>query len=271
MRFDYYTASIDTKPDIVLGYLESSFDLAEVQATTPRNGYERAYKLVRGDRVLSTVMWGGNGVGARVWASATGENAPEFAELVREEFKGHNLLRADVAIDYCESGAWDSLYQHAIEMADRHRLKVEHRGDYHRGLDGRTVYLGSRKSAAYQRTYEKGKQTGGNPDHVRVELEVKPQNQKAKLAYSYASPEQMLMATRWTQEYYQVLEGLTGVRPAPPGTIRKKTDDDRALEFMAKQYGNVLRRRLEELGGDAESFGLYIAGLISTSSRSGRE
>lgn len=262
MRFDYYTASIDTKADAVLGFLESSYDLSEVQATTPRNGYERAYKLVRGDRVLSTVMFGGKGVGERVWASATGENASEFADLIRSEFRGHNLLRADVAIDYCESGAWDSLYQHAVETADRHRLKVEHRGDYHRGIDGRTVYIGSRKSSAFQRTYEKGKQTGGNPDHVRVELELKPQNPKAKLVYSYASPEQMLLATRWTQDYYRVLEGLTGIRPAPPGTIRKKSDDDRALEFMARQYGNVLRRKLEEMGGDLETFGMYIAGIL---------
>lgn len=265
MRFDYYTASIDAKPEIVIGYLESEFDLADVEACTPRNGYERAYKLVRGDQVLSTVMYGGNSVGGRVWASASGENAPLFSELVRKEFNGHNLLRADVAIDYCEAGAWDSLHAHALEVADRHNVKVKYQGDFHRGLDGRTVYLGSRQSAAFQRTYEKGKQTGGDPDHVRVELELKPQNQKAKLVYSYASPEQMLLATRWTQDYYKILEGITGIRPAAPGTIRKKSDDERALEFMASQYGNVLRRKLESLGGDLETFGMFIAGLLPPS------
>lgn len=264
MRFDYYTASIDTKPQIVLDTLAASFDLSDVEATTPKNGYERSYKIVRGDRVLAKVMYGGPGVGSRVWACATGENAPDFAGIVRAEFAGHNLLRADVAIDYCESGAWDSLYNYAVSVADRHRLKVEHRGDYHRQVDGRTVYLGSRTSSAFQRTYEKGKQTGGDPDHVRVELEVKPQNAKAKLLYALASPEQMLLATRWTQDYYTLLEGITGARPAPPGTLRTKTDDERALEFMARQYGNVLRRKLESMGGDVETFGLYIAGLISS-------
>ncbi len=262
MRFDYYTASIDTKPSVVLGYLESQMDLADVQPTTPRNGYERAYKLVRGDQVLAVVMYGGNSVGTNVWASATGENAPHFSKVIRDEFPAHNLLRADVAADYCEEGAWESLFNHAIQTADRHRLKVQHVGDYHRAQDGRTVYVGSRKSAAFQRTYEKGKQTGGDPNHVRVELEIKPQNQRAKQVYAYASPEDMVMVTRWTQDYYGILAGLNGLRPAPAGTIRTKSDADRAFEFMGKQYGNFLRAKLQEFGGDAEMFGLFVAGLI---------
>jgi len=32
---------------------------------------------------------------------------------------------------------------------------------------------------------------------------------------------------------------------------------------LAKQYGNVLRRKLESLDGDVESFGLFIARLIA--------
>ncbi|MFU6313544.1 hypothetical protein ACM8BE_32210, partial [Pseudomonas aeruginosa] len=59
------------------------------------------------------------------------------------------------------------------------------------------------------------------------------------------------------------LTGVDGMQPAPPGTVRQLTDDERALEFMAKQYGNVLRRKLEALGGDLESFGAHIAGLVA--------
>lgn len=262
MRFDYYTASIDTQPGVVMGALSSSYDLSELRPATPRNGYERAYNVVRGDNVLARVMFGGPSVGTSVWVSASGENAAAFADVVRSEFSEHRVLRADVAIDYCEPFAWDSLYTYGLSVADRHRLKVHHAGDYHRGVDGRTLYIGSRKSAAYQRTYEKGKQTGGDPDHVRVELELKPQNALARSLYASASPEQMLMATRWSQDYYGALEGITGVRPAPPGTIREKSDDDRALEFMARQYGNVLRRKLEALGGDVEAFGLCLARML---------
>jgi len=259
MRFDYYTASIEAKADRVLDHLACSFELSDITPTTPKNGYERAYNVVRGDSVLARVQWGGNSVGTRVWASASGDRAPAFAAVVRDEFRGHNLLRADVAIDYCEPGAWDSLYALGLETADQFRLKVEHRGDYHREKDGRTLYIGSRSSAAYKRIYEKGKQTGGDPDHVRAELELKPQNAKAKQVYAYASPEQMWMATRWTQHLLKVLTGVDGMQPAPPGTIRQLTDDDRALEFMFKQYGNVLRRKLEAMGGDYEALGLLIA------------
>ena len=263
MRFDYYTASIEAKSDHVLDYLQSSFEQSDVVASTPKNGYERAYNVVRGESVLARVQFGGNSVGTRVWASASGDRAPAFAEAVRSEFSGHNLLRADVAIDYCEEGAWDSLYALGIETADRFGLKVTHVGDYHRQQDGRTLYIGSRTSAAMKRIYEKGKQTGGNPNHVRAELELKPQNAKAKQVYSFASPEQMWMATKWTQHVLCVLKGIEGMQPAPPGTIRTLTDDERALEFMAKQYGNILRKKLEALGGDVESFGLFVAGLIS--------
>ncbi|WP_373434745.1 hypothetical protein, partial [Pseudomonas aeruginosa] len=67
-----------------------------------------------------------------------------------------------------------------------------------------------------------------------------------------------------TQHLYEVLNGPSAaMRPAPPGTVRKKSDDERAMEFMAKQYGNVLRRNLEAMGGDLESFGAYIAGLVT--------
>lgn len=263
MRFDYYTASIEAKPQHVLGFLNESFEQSDIVPTAPKNGYERAYNVVRGDSVLSRVQWGGSAVGTRVWASASGDRSPEFADAVRSEFRGHNLLRADVAIDYCEPGAWESLYSLGLETADRFNLKVSHVGDYHREQDGRTLYIGSRNSAAFERIYEKGKQTGGDPNHVRAELELKPQNAKAKQVYAYASPEQMWMATRWTQHVIKVLTGSEGMQPAPPGTIRTRTDDERALDFMARQYGNILRRKLEALGGDVESFGLFVASLIA--------
>lgn len=263
-RFDYYTASIGARPENVIGCLESVFDLSDVQASSPKNGYERAYNIVRGSSVLARVQFGGSSVGPRVWASASGDHAPDFAKVVRDNFAGHRLLRADVAIDYDEPGAWESLSALAIQTADTYGLKVKHVGDFHRAEDGRTIYIGSRASAAMQRTYEKGKQLGGSLNWVRQELEVKPQNEKAKILYGLASPEQMYQATRWTQHVWKVLNGpSTSLRPAPAGSIRKPSDDDRALEFMARQYGNVLRRRLDEMGGDLEAFGVYVAGLIS--------
>lgn len=263
-RFDWYTASIGAAPDDVIGCLQASFDLSEVRPSTPKNGYERAYLVARGETVLARVQYGGSAVGARVWANASGDQAPEFAEVVRRNFNGHRLLRADVAIDYDEEGAWDSLAGLAIQTADAYGLKVKHVGDFHREQDGRTIYIGSRTSAAMQRLYEKGKQLGRSPNWVRQELELKPQNENAKVLYGLVSPEEMYQATKWTQHIWEVLNGPSAaVRPAAAGSIRKQSDDERALEFMAKQYGNVLRRLLEAKGGDLESFGAYLAGLVA--------
>ena len=263
-EFDWYTASIPAKPQIVLDALAGAYDMADVLPSTPKMGYERAYKVARGETVLARIQFGGPNVGDNVWACASGENAPEFAGIVRSIFPGHNLLRADVRLDYDEEGAWDSLAALAIETADKYRLKLKHHGDFHREKDGRTLEIGSRSSAAFERIYEKGKQLGESPNWVRAELELKPQNERAKLVYSYASPEQMYLATKWTQHLYEVLNGPSAaMRPAAPGTVRKKSDDERAMEFMSKQYGNVLRRKLEALGGDLESFGAYIAGLVA--------
>ena len=264
--FDWYTASIDQPARSVIDAIADSFDLAFVRPTKPVQGFEQAYQVIRGETKLATIQFGGKTVGTAVWACASGGDAEPFAEIVRREFPVHRVLRADVALDYDEPGAWDVLSALAIQTADKFRLKVEHQGDFHRQENGRTLKIGSRQSPAFQRVYEKGKQLKieGRPDWVRSELELKPQTVVAREAYATASPEQMFMATRWTRHVWEVLNGPSlEMRPAPPGTVRRMSDDDRALTFMVRQYGNVLGRKLAELGGDLESFGLYIADLVA--------
>lgn len=264
-KFDWYTASIPTKPQIVIDCLSAEFELSGVVPATPRQGYERAVKITRGETPLATVMWGGN-TGMNVYASASGGESPAFADVVRREFPQHGLIRADVALDFDEEGAWESLSALAIATADEFRLKVQHQGDFHREQDGRTIKIGSRTSAAYKRTYEKGKQLKleDHPNWVREELEFKPQNARAKLAYASATPTEIWHSTKWTTSVWEALFGPSAThRLAPAGTIRVPTDDERALDFMAKQYGNVLRRKLDSLGGDVESFGLFVARLIA--------
>jgi hypothetical protein len=265
-KFDWYTASIPTKPQCVVQALEGSFEFADAIPTTPRQGYEKAYKITRGETVLATVMWGGN-TGSNVYASASGPQSPEFSQIIRREFPYHGLLRADVALDFDEEGAWESLSGLAIATADQYNLKVEHHGDFHRQENGRTINVGSRSSAAYKRLYEKGKQLklDQHPFWVRDELEFKPQNARAKLAYASASPVEIWHSTKWTRTVWETLFGPSATLcVAPAGSIRVPGDDERALEFMAKQYGNVLRRKLESMGGDVESFGLLIARMIAT-------
>jgi hypothetical protein len=262
MRFDYYTAGIEASPQRVLDCIASQIDLSDVEPATPKNGYERAYNVTRGDTVHARVQFGGTNVGTRVYASASGDASPEFARIIRDEFPEHLLIRADVAIDYCESGAWDSLSTLALEVADKYRLKVKHSGDFHRQQDGRTLYIGSRKSPVFQRVYEKGKQQNTDPDWVRAEVEIKPKTERAREAFAKAQPADMWAAAKWSQSFLRTLTDVVGIRPAPPGTVRTKTDHERALEHLARQYGRILGVELERVGGDVAAFGQFVADLI---------
>jgi hypothetical protein len=264
-KFDWYTASIPANPQVIIGCLENEYEYSEAIPTTPKQGYERAYKIARGEATIATIMWGGN-TGPNVYASASGGESPAFAEIIRRQFPHHGLIRADVAIDFDEEGAWESLSGLAIATADKFNLKVEHHGDFHREQNGRTINIGSRTSAAYKRLYEKGRQLklADHPYWVRDELEFKPKNASAKLAYASASPTEIWHSTKWAKSIWEALQGPSATLCiAPAGTIRQPSDDERALEFMAMQYGNALRRKLSAFGGDIESFGLFMAKLIA--------
>lgn len=261
MNFDWYRATIDHPPQVVMDTLAGCYELSDVLPTKPFYGYERAYILKRGEIDLLRVQWGGN-TGTRVLAEASGEQAPEFSSHVREKFTDHFLTRADVALDYCEEGAWESLFGLSAETADLFRLKTEHRGDYHRAEGGRTFYIGSRSSPLFNRIYEKGIQSKGNPLHVRSELEFKPKSEQARVAYSTATPDQMLLASTWSAYFYGILAGVKGPKLAPPGTVKKLTRDEQSFLHMMKQYGPLLGRMLEARGGDYCELGLHIAGHI---------
>lgn len=261
MKFDWYQAGLEANPTVIIDTLAACYELADVLPTKPFNGYERAYMVKRGDTELLKVQWGGN-TGTRVQVQASGDQAQEFSEHLRENFTDHLVTRADVALDYCESGAWESLYNLSTETADLFKLKTDHRGDFHRGQNGRTFYIGSRQSPAFNRIYEKGIQTGGDPDHVRSEFEFKPKNENARQAYARATPEQILFASSWSAHFYGILTGLDGLKLAPAGTVRKLTDDQKSFLHMMKQYGPLLGRMLAERGGDYCELGLHIASHI---------
>lgn len=266
VRFDYYQAGITGKPADVVGQLESSFDLVHVAPAKAYNGYEEAVSVVRGDHVLVTAMWGGN-TGDRVLVKGTGADSPEVAEVIRETWPWHRVVRADVCEDYDEEGAFSVLSGMALNVADQHRVKVRHEGDWHREEDGRTLYLGSRQSVMYMRLYEKGKQLRGmglesaSPDHVRVEFEVKPKRDQARLLMSKMEPKEFLGGSVWSYQIAGMLLESSISRVKGLGTIRVPTDRDRALKALRKQYGRHLTAIMEE-EGSWEAVGRLLGNLI---------
>lgn len=267
MMFDWYQAGVTESPDFVLSHLQSSFDLADIEGSRPRNGYTHAAKIIRGSRTLCEALWGGN-TGNRTLVLGTGENAPQVASLLRTEWPEHYLVRADVAEDYDEAGAFDVLSSLLLNVADEHKLKVTHHGDWHRAESGRTLYVGSRQSPVMARLYEKGCEQrvkgyapNASMDWVRLEVEVKPKRSDARLKLASLLPDEFMSCSPWTRQVSKLLfdselDPITGL-----GTIRRLSDDERSLAAMVKQYGPLLSR-MHAQSGSWDAVGKLIGGLV---------
>lgn len=246
MRFDWYAATVPDSPGRLLSYLQGSVDLATLEPSRPLHGYREAAQLIRGPRVLARAMWGGStqGEGVHVWSS--GDDAEWLACSVRHAYVEHRVTRVDVAADFVDGVAWERLAGAALSVADRYKLKVQHCGDYHRGEDGRTLYVGSPASALRLRVYEKGKQLGAAPEWVRAELQVRPQKQAKERAAALPAGA-FWGAAAWSRAF--AAEWGAELTPVPLGTIWRPQDDDRTWQWIIRQAGPLLRRMAERDGG----------------------
>jgi hypothetical protein len=249
VNFDWYGGSVDAPPEETLGEALGAFDLASFEPTAPRNGFNRAAALKRGDTRLLTVMWEnlGDPTGGSCFIEGTGRHAAPVAQWLREWQPAHRVARVDVAEDYCGEGAWDRLSGLCFKVADRHGVKTEHAGDWHTGVYGRSVYVGGRQSIAREICYEKGKQIGGDPNHVRMELRVRPGSREAKEVAARSSPLELYGAARWTRTLAAEL-GHADIARLSLGTVYRDEDMQRARRALFKQYGAVLQGIEAECG-----------------------
>lgn len=264
--FDWYSASIDSPPDSIIEVLKSAFPYGTLEPDRPRHGFTHGDKLVdQAGETIASLWYGGSRQGTNVYVFASGSAAVPFSELVRSAYPDHELVRADVAIDYDESGAYLSLFDHGIKTCRSVSLKDRFIGPAgsERLLDcseGRSIYLGSRSSVSMIRIYEKGKKDDKTrPDWVRAEFEFKPKNRIARLHYAKASIQEIASATKLGRAFFPALGVAVQAAALSPGTVRVKTDHDRAMEHLLKQYGKTLLREFERHNGDYESFGRLLA------------
>lgn len=254
--FDYYQASVNASPEHVIPALLEQYPFASVDTEKATNGYDRASVIHRGDNKLCRVQWGGN-TGGMTQIRGTGENAPQCAQAIRLLWPEHRLQRADVCEDYSEPGVWQTMTEYGLYLADQFSLKIDQRGDWERDDKmgkGRTLYVGSRQSLAFLRVYEKGKEkavrSGGeivDPDHVRAEAEIKPQNKVQGYALASFEPRDYWRCSPWLNQYSTILfrENMERIRL---WNVTKKSDDDMAFAFMLKQYGAVIARQVAANG-----------------------
>ncbi|MEM2002326.1 MAG: replication initiation factor domain-containing protein [Candidatus Methanomethylicaceae archaeon] len=265
--FDWYACSIEASIESVIQGIWDHYPHATLELARPRNGFSHADCLVlpSGEPVC-TFMYGRASQYPFVFSS--GVHADGFSQVVRHVFPSHYLVRADVAMDFEEPGAYLSLFNQGIGAAESVSVSTRYVGPALHALSaecssGRTLYLGSRSSVGMMRIYEKGKKDcPDRPDWVRVEFEFKPKNSEARRHYASASPLEMVSAMKLPRAFFEPLVDLVESASVRPGTIRRPTDQERTLEHLKKQYGRALQQLLHDLDYDAEAFVHFLVGDI---------
>ena len=252
MRFAWYAATVREDPSAVVATLAERLD-AEVLPGRALHGYERGFDLKSRGSVVARVLAGGRNGWPHVWAS--GDDTDALVPVVRQEWPTlHRVTRMDAAEDFDGPGTWDRLYPMCLQLADERKLKIDQAGDWHRREEGRTFYMGGRKSAVFARLYEKGKQLRGraldprgiSTDLVRLEVQVRPEG-PARDRAAAGAPQDAYGYADWTQELARRVLGVEVDRVHIKE--RRESDDERALEWLVRQYGDHLQRLAEREGG----------------------
>lgn len=243
-KFDWYQATFHgVELDQFIRHFERKADLAIMRPCRAKNGYETGVEFVRNESTLLQVWWGGN---PGVHVIATGENAIDVSTWCRE-FGPHRITRLDSRLDFITPGLFDALTDGLRAYAKEHGIAINMQGDWERGK-ARTLYLGSRKSTVQLVVYEKGYETGGDLNWVRVEVRVFPKGREKGELVSTWNPSDAFSASRWLCEALES-QGWHSLTPRSIGTVWKPSDDLRARRTMLKQYGAIIRNWANEVGG----------------------
>lgn len=246
-RFDWYQATVHGSTEAVLTAVNTAmlgaFDLADLAPATPLNGYTHAAVVRRGEVVLASIFWGGNpGVNVK----GTGENAPTVAQALRSLPYRHRVTRVDSCVDWVEPGLFDSLAAALIAFALEHDIQINQQGDWERG-QARTLYLGAPSSAVRLVLYEKGYETGGDPNWVRLEVRVRPRGGHGYQVADW-SPDDVFQASRWLVGALERI-GWNGLIVRSVGTVWRPSDLDRAKLALIRQYRRTLLAWADRAGG----------------------
>jgi hypothetical protein len=294
MKFDWYQATISENPFVVLDSISKlGHSVRKNDKVGKMYRYTEGYEVHHNQRgVVAFLACGGNGEGAHAWA--TSDDAPAFADLLRNEWPDDHLVtRLDTAEDFIQAGAYNNIRKKAKKIASNHRLTFQQIVDEVNPEAGRTQYMGSPKSDYRARLYEKGFQLltvanlgivskdgiqmhmGGlktvfneatgeyvNPsDWVRLELQVRPSEREARKQASIATPEQAWSFTAWSHDLAREAMDLELGRFYT--RTRKISVDEQALRWMCHQYSGMILRLKEDLG-DWPCVGLEIGGIIQS-------
>lgn len=251
--FDWYQASFPgVDADEFIGRFLEEHDLSSLQEYRGKtHGYERGYIITRGEETLAAILFGGNqDAPLNAWASGSG--ARQFSTWARRSFPSHYLTRGDAALDLNRPGAWLELQDLFFDL--RHefpRVQTSVVGDLFGQQKGVTYYVGSPKSEARARFYQKGLQRpeAAQPDWVRAEVAVRPKGM-TRWALAQQPPEMLWSYTPWARRAFESLKGFDpgeAVRETP-----RRTDLEKRFNALVKQYGKTIAELAVILGTDEE-------------------
>ncbi len=259
--FDAYFASVDHHPFEVIYGLHDGLEEAGYPSTRldgpPVRFYGPNVLLMRpdGSRLLSVRYGGQNGT---PFVECKGPASAVVAAILRSDFD-HVPARLDSAYDLSSPTAFFDLEKIAYEFEERLGLKLNYAGAGSTNPDrGTTIYLGSRKSQAFLRIYQKGLQIAEEmglagadiPDElrnwVRVELEYKPDKRPARLIAAQLSPTALWGCSPWTRDFAKLALAIDAERVKM--TERRESNHDRAMRYLVMQYGPTILRQVELLG-----------------------
>lgn len=274
MRCDWYQATINDNIQNVIGILSNNLGGNLKIAQSGMMGYQkRAFLDDENGSTLSTILWDGRTESQQLpHAFATSENAPDFMNLVRDSWRdSHRVTRIDVCEDLQGSGLFEDMSAKLQEIAKSKRVKTSVAGDWLTpdSPDGRTLYVGSPSSPCRVRLYEKGKEIAkkafhsrgwGTPegfpiDWVRLELQCRPSKGVQREVSASLPLEEFWGFSAFSLEVADKLAGMNVPRVKP--TKYTKNADDAVLDFMVKQYGNVLMRKFKSTGS-WEAVGAFL-------------
>lgn len=261
MKFDWYAATIQDRPQTVVDVIAQSMDADEVKTMKGgMNGYTGGFEIRRSGGLVARVLAGGEN--PHPSAHASGSVTPDFVGTVRGHYgDAHHVSRLDTCADFDEPGAWDRLTRAALKAAAETSqglkvMRIESSGK--NGNEGRTIYIGAKSSAARVRIYEKGFQMMNefpgrasefSPNWVRVEAQLRPQDQ-ARLTLAAVSPIEAWGVSQTTRAISE--RCLKTIVPRIPGPRHDLTDHESAADHMAGQYTGILQYLRGKAGTDVE-------------------
>lgn len=248
---------LEPEPDIdaLIAWLSSKLPFTDKKLGAGRNSFERSCSFVMGDAVECIVQWGGVNPDPNI--TATGSHSERIREIFTQAFPEGRISRVDSAFD---SMSGTDAFRLAAGWLEERARQAGVNTRWIKNSDtsiGDTLYVGSPNSRVMIRLYEKGKQTGYEPDKWwRAEVQLKPGSREKSDTYSFSSG-LVWGATRITRDFMKYLTGETlmavGFQGSPP-----KKDLDTSAAYMVKQYGKVLRALLADCGGVSDSFVLRL-------------